>query len=103
MICKIISIEEQATPNSTRKVVVVKVADESGCVNLRLVDNQMEGLSVEQIIELRNCKVNVVLEKVRLEIDPWGKIVTGTQLGLGSVNLDNDKSAQIFRAVDEED
>ena len=82
---------------------MVKVADESGCVNLRLVGSQSEGLTEGQIIELRNCRVNVISERVRLEIDPWGKIVQETSLGLGQVNSENNKSQQIFRIVEEEE
>ena len=82
---------------------MVKIADESGCVDLRLVGDQVNGLSVGQIVEVRNCKVNVVLERVRLEIDPWGKIILETPLGLGEVNTENNKSAQIFRIVEEEE
>ena len=84
-------------------MVVVQIADESGCVNLRLVGNQSDGLSVDQIIEVRNCKVNVVSERVRLEIDPWGKIIKDTPLGLGQINTENNKSNQIFRIVEEEE
>ena len=82
---------------------VVLIADESGCVNLRLVGDQAEGLSKGQIIEVRNCKVNVVAERIRLEIDPWGKIIRETALGLGEVNESNNKSSQIFRIVEEEE
>ena len=103
MICKVISVEEQVIPNSSRKVVVVLIADESGCVNLRLIDDQSAGLKENQIIEVRNCRVNVVAERIRLEIDPWGKIIHETSLGLGEVNTSNNKSNQIFRIVEEEE
>ena len=63
----------------------------------------MEGLKPGQIIEVRNLKVNVVEEKIRLEIDPWGKIITETELQLGPINTDNNKSNQIFRIVNEDE
>ena len=88
---------------SNMKFANVTIADESGCVVLRLVTGQFEALSEGMIIEVRNSKVNVVNDKVRLEIDPWGKIILKTELQLGPVNSDNNKSLQIFKIVEEDE
>ena len=79
----------------------VLIGDESGTIKLRLVKEQLEGLKEGMTIEVRNCKVNVVNERMRLEIDPWGKLVLDTQMRVGEVNTTNNKSDLIFRVSDE--
>ena len=81
----------------------VKVADESGCLEIRLREKQLDGLKEGQVIELRNINVGVRNAHLYIELDPWGKIIKETELKVGQVNLENDKSQQKFKEVDEED
>ena len=77
------------------------IGDESGTIKLRLVGDQLEGLEEGQIVEVRNCKVNVVNDRMRLEIDPWGKMINDTQLRVGDINTENNKSDLIFKINEE--
>ena len=50
------------------------VGDETGIAHLRLVGDQFSELKVDDVIALRNTRVNVIKNYLRLEIDVWGKI-----------------------------
>mmetsp|Transcript_12061 Transcript_12061/g.28266 ORF Transcript_12061/g.28266 Transcript_12061/m.28266 type:complete len:120 (-) Transcript_12061:155-514(-) len=72
----------------------VLVGDETGCISMTLVGDQVELLQPGRSFEAENCAVEVFQKSLRLSVGRWGRIAI-LQPGLTcDVNLQNNLSTE---------
>jgi len=62
------------TDGTTLNQVVALTGDETGLVRIRLVGDQCGLVKAGNVIAVRNGRAEVFKEKMRIEVDKWGKI-----------------------------
>lgn len=80
------------------------IADKTGCVLLTLRNEQIKSVKVDDLIVVRNAKVNMIKSHMRVSVDQWGLI---EQLGtkdpirskLEAVNIENNLSLVEYELV----
>ncbi len=75
------------------------VGDASGCAVLNARNEQLDFVKEGQVITIRNAYSRVHEdEKMRLEVDKWGKVESSSE-NITEVNLDNNQSEVEFELV----
>lgn len=67
------------------------VGDQHGCVKLVARDNQLDLVKEGAVITIRNAHAKVVQDRIRMEVDRWGKIELSNEK-VDSVNTANNAS-----------
>eukprot|EP00357_Protocruzia_adherens_P035526 CAMPEP_0115015820 /NCGR_PEP_ID=MMETSP0216-20121206/27022_1 /TAXON_ID=223996 /ORGANISM="Protocruzia adherens, Strain Boccale" /LENGTH=135 /DNA_ID=CAMNT_0002386065 /DNA_START=41 /DNA_END=448 /DNA_ORIENTATION=- len=83
LVAKVVSVEEvQSKPRrsgETLKTVEVLIGDETACVNLHAVNEQIDLMQPGKFITIRNGKVNMIQNFMRLDVNKWGAIREGAE------------------------
>jgi len=78
LIVKVISTDvvvEKTRPDGTKiRVAEAMVADGTGCIILTARNNQIELVQPNNILVIRNSKIDMFRGFMRLAVDKWGKI-----------------------------
>lgn len=69
----------------------ITIGDDSGCASMRLRGDAIDTLTENAGIEVRNAKVVMVRNKIRVEVDKFGKICALDQPPT-NVNLEHNVS-----------
>ena len=78
---------------STHKVCEALVGDETGCIYLTLWDDNIENVSEDQILSIKNAYINMFKRSMRLTLGREGAYETLEKAPFDDVNLDNNLSA----------
>ena len=102
LIAKIVKVE---TVNKIKRIdadpvdiAICKVGDETGCAIMLLKGPQVVLAKEDKVLILRNVLAKMVKDRVRLEVDIWGKVEESNS-SIKTVNLANDISAVEYEAV----
>ncbi|MHA2075851.1 MAG: single-stranded DNA-binding protein [Candidatus Hodarchaeales archaeon] len=84
--------------NEVHTLADIKVGDETGTIILTLWDETIDKVSEGQTYQVKNVYVNVFQENMRLALGKWGSLEdTDETIELDSVNLENDRSAEVHQ------
>eukprot|EP00831_Metopus_contortus_P010023 TRINITY_DN1387_c0_g1_i2.p1 TRINITY_DN1387_c0_g1~~TRINITY_DN1387_c0_g1_i2.p1 ORF type:complete len:146 (-),score=31.74 TRINITY_DN1387_c0_g1_i2:31-468(-) len=81
------------------KMAVCLVGDDTGCAKLLLKDAQVELAKEGSFLILRNVHARIVKERIRLEVNIWGKVEKAADFGYKEINLTNKLSEVEYEAV----
>ncbi len=62
------------------KMAICLVGDDTGCGRVLLKDEQVNLAKEGELIILRNVNAKIVKERIRLEVDIWGKVEKLTEV-----------------------
>jgi len=85
---------EKATKvdGTTLEIADALCGDETGCVKVRAIGENAAKFQVGKIVAIRNGRSVVFKERLRLEIDRWGKITSESGVDVKDVNTKNNLS-----------
>jgi len=97
---KIVSLEEvqdlkRADGTSIPQIVALG-GDETGVVRIRLLGENSKLLEKGKIVAVRNGRSEVFREKMRLEVDKWGKVTGEPDAQIGDVLMSNNLSEVLY-------
>eukprot|EP00829_Urostomides_striatus_P003196 TRINITY_DN1361_c0_g1_i1.p1 TRINITY_DN1361_c0_g1~~TRINITY_DN1361_c0_g1_i1.p1 ORF type:complete len:169 (-),score=72.82 TRINITY_DN1361_c0_g1_i1:56-499(-) len=99
---KIVKVENvvkiKRIDDSPVDMAVCLVGDETGCAKLLLKNAQVQFAKENSSIILRNAMARIVKEKVRFEVDIWGKVEKCDEV-FKEINLKNNISEAEYEAV----
>ncbi len=81
------------------KMSICLVGDDTGCARVLLKDAQVAHAKEGELVILRNANAKIIKERVRLEVDIWGKVEKLTEKKFGEVNRKNNISEVEYEAV----
>jgi len=79
------------------------VGDESGCMILTVRDSYLDKIKENDTVVLRNAKVEMYHNFMRLSVDRWGLIEKVDDSAVSKMNVDNNKSKVEYELVNEDD
>src|ERR1035437_8481190 len=79
-------------------IAICLVGDETGCARVMFKGPQVQFAKMNDTIILRNALARIVRERLRLEVDIWGK-VEKTEAGIKDVSIKNNISEVEYEAV----
>ena len=62
------------------KMAICLVGDDTGCARLLLKDAQVALAKEGEVLILRNVNSKIIKERIRLEVDIWGKVEKSTEV-----------------------
>mmetsp|Transcript_21408 Transcript_21408/g.24875 ORF Transcript_21408/g.24875 Transcript_21408/m.24875 type:complete len:134 (+) Transcript_21408:72-473(+) len=96
---KVVSVKHSTTTKADGKDLKIAEAvcgDETACVNVRAIGDNADFFKEGDIISIRNGRSEVFKEKMRLEIDRWGKVIREPAAKIDKVNQDKNLSATSY-------
>ena len=77
------------------------VGDEQGVVDMLAINDQIDKVTVGEVITVRNGLAKVLKEtgRIKLIVDKWGKVETAQGVNIGNINLSNNISGVEYELV----
>jgi len=93
-------LEKTRLDGSKVSIAEAKVGDSTGCILLTCKNEQIPVVSVGSSVTIRNAKVAMYKNHMRLAVDQWGLIEASAQPLTETVDVDNNLSTVEYELVD---
>lgn len=91
LVVEVVKVENSVTikrvDEESVKMAICLVGDETGCARILLKDAQVALAKAGEMLTLRNVNAKIVKERIRLEVDIWGKVEKSSEVRNPSVTL----------------